>query len=243
LSKFKLLTIILTFLLMLSIVLPVLAAAYNPGVTAGQFVKYGNFVGVGPGAESFNDYDWLNLQVMDVSGKEVTFLSTSQFKNGTAISGNGTISVWNVETGTEDGVPKTQGPIIASNLNQGDPIPPYNTYTVNRTETRVYLGNSRSVNILDASGSTPDYTTTLNYVYDKASGMLLESSTQTTTQDDSSPVTTTISYNIIDTNIFEFKPSPSPSIPEFPITIISIIVLLGAVTAVIFSIKKKAIEF
>ena len=224
---------------MLSIAIPVLAVAYNPGVTAGQYVKYGNFVGVGPGAESFNEYDWLKLQVMDVSGKEVTFLSNSQFKNGTAISGNGTISVWNVEVGTEDGVPSTQGPIIAVSLNQGDSIPPSNTYSVNRTETRVYLGNSRTVNILDASISTPDYTTALNYVYDKSSGMLLESTTQTVTQDDSSPVTTAISYNIIDTNIFEATPSPSPSIPELPIAIISIIVLLGAVTAAVFLVKTK----
>ena len=238
-SKLKLLTAILAITLMLSIVLPVLAVAYNPGVTAGQYVKYGNFVGVGPGAESFNEYAWLKLQVMDVSGKEVTFLSTSQFKNGTAISGNGTISVWNVEVGTEDGVPSTQGPIIAVSLNQGDPIPPSNTYSVNRTETRVYLGNSRTVNILDASISTPDYNTTLNYVYDKSSGMLLESTTQTVTQDDSSPVTTAISYNIIDTNIFEATPSPSPSIPELPIAIISIIVLLGAVTAAVFLVKTK----
>jgi hypothetical protein len=224
---------------MLSIVLPVLAVSFNPGVTAGHYVKYGNFVGVGPGAESFNDYDWLKLQVMDVSGKAVTFLSTIQFKNGTAISGNGTISVWDVEAGTEDGAPSTQGPIIAANLNQGDPIPPFNTYSVNRTETRMYLGNSRSVNILDASISTPDYTTTLNYVYDKASGMLLESNTQTTTQDNSSPVTTTISYNIIDTNIFEVKPNPSPSIPELPIAIISMIVLLGAVSAAVFLVKTR----
>ena len=238
-SKLKLLTAILAITLMLSIVLPVLAVAYNPGVTAGQYVKYGNFVGVGPGAESFNEYAWLKLQVMDVSGKEVTFLSTSQFKNGTAISGNGTISVWNVEVGTEDGVPSTQGPIIAVSLNQGDQIPPSNTYSVNRTETRVYLGNSRTVNILDASISTPDYNTTLNYVYDKSSGMLLESTTQTVTQDDSSPVTTAISYNIIDTNIFEATPSPSPSIPELPIAIISIIVLLGAVTAAVFLVKTK----
>ncbi len=171
-SKLKLLTAILTTALLAAFVLPVLALTYSPGVATGQYVKYGNFVGIGQGVESFNDYDWLKLQVTDVSGKAVTLFSTSQFKNGTAIAGNGTTSVWNVETGTEDGVPSTQGPIIASNLNQGDPIPPPNTYAVNRTESRTYLGVSRTVNILDASLSTPDYNTTLTYVYDKASGML-----------------------------------------------------------------------
>ena len=115
-SKLKLLTAILTTALLAAFVLPVLALTYSPGVATGQYVKYGNFVGIGQGVESFNDYDWLKLQVTDVSGKAVTLLSTSQFKNGTAIAGNGTTSVWNVETGTEDGVPSTQGPIIACKL-------------------------------------------------------------------------------------------------------------------------------
>ncbi len=240
-SKLKLLTVILTTALLAAFVFPVFALTYNPGVVSGQYVKYGNFVGVGQGVESFNDYDWLKLQVTDVSGKSVTLLSTSQYKNGTAIAGNGTVSVWNIETGTQDGVPTTQGPIIAANLNQGDLIPPPNTYIVNSTESRTYLGVSRTVNILDASLSTPDYNATLTYVYDKESGMLLESTTQTTTQADPQPVTTTISYSIIETNIFGSSSNPSPSVPELPILsvgVVFIIVLIGAVVTLIV-VKKK----
>jgi hypothetical protein len=135
LFKLKLLTALLTIALLAAFVFPVLALTYNPGVATGQYVKYGNFVGIGQGVESFNDYDWLKLQVTGVSGKDVTFLSTSQFKNGTALAGNNTISVWNIETGTENGVPSTQGYIIAANLNQGDQSPPLNTYVVNSTES------------------------------------------------------------------------------------------------------------
>ncbi len=239
-SKLKLLTAILTTALLAAFVLPVLALTYSPGVATGQYVKYGNFVGIGQGVESFNDYDWLKLQVTDVSGKAVTLFSTSQFKNGTAIAGNGTTSVWNVETGTEDGVPSTQGPIIASNLNQGDPIPPPNTYAVNRTESRTYLGVSRTVNILDASLSTPDYNTTLTYVYDKASGMLLESTTQTITQAEPQPVTTTISYSLIETNIFG-STNPSPSVPELPFTAIGVVVVVVLIStfAALILFKKK----
>ena len=113
---------------------PVFALEYDPGAKSGQYVKYGNFVGTGAGVESFNDYGWSKLEVTDVSGKEITLLSTGQFKDGTAIPGNGTTEVWNIETGTQNGVPSTQGPIIAANLNQGDTIPPANTYMVNRTE-------------------------------------------------------------------------------------------------------------
>jgi hypothetical protein len=239
LSKLKLLTALLTTALLASLVFPVLALTYNPGVATGQYVKYGNFVGIGQGVESFNDYDWLKLQVTDVSGKAVTLFSTSQYKNGTAIAGNGTISVWNIETGTQDGVPSTQGPIIASKLNQGDQIPPPNTYSVNRTESRTFLGVSRTVNILDASLSTPDYNATLTYVYDKSSGMLLESSTQTTTQAQPQPVVTTISYSVIETNIFG-STNPSPSVPEFPVVLVGVvIVIMVGVLGELILFKKK----
>jgi len=239
LSKLKFLTALLSVALLAAFVFPVLALTYNPSVGTGQYVKYGNFVGVGQGVESFNDYDWLKLQVTDVSGKSVTLLSTSQYKNGTAIAGNGTVSVWNIETGTQDGVPSTQGPIIASNLNIGDQIPPPDTYAVNSTESRTYLGVSRTVNILDASLSTPSYNATLTYVYDKASGMLLESTTQTITQADPQPVVTTISYSVIETNIFS-STNPSPSVPEFPIAIVGvvIVVMIGVVAALILFKRK-----
>jgi hypothetical protein len=231
--------ILMAALIAVVLVFPASAVAYNPGVTAGQYVKYGNFVGTGPGAEQFNDYDWLKLQVTDVSGKSVTLLSTSQYKNGQPIAGNGTVNVWNVETGTEDGTPSTQGPIIAANLNQGDSIPPPNTYSVNRTETRNYLGFSRTVNVLDATLATPDYSTTLTYVYDKASGMLLESTTQTTTQSGSQSTTTTISYSVTDTNIF--NSGPSPSVPELTVLSIGAIViaLIAIVTALVFVLRKN----
>src|SRR5665647_1213422 len=177
-----LLSAIFVFVFLSALVLPVFAVSYNPGVTVGQFIKYGNFSGNGQGFEAFNDYGFLQLQITSVVGKEVTLLSTGQFKNGTASPGNGITAVWNLETGEEDGTPSTQGPIIAANLNQGDPIPPTDTYSVNQSEIRTYLGSNRVVNILNVEISTSDYNSTLTYVYDKLSGMLLESSTQTTTQ-------------------------------------------------------------
>ena len=124
-------------------------------------------------------------------------------------------------------------------MNQEDQIPPPNTYSVNRTESRTYLGVSRTVNILDASLSTPDYNATLTYVYDKASGMLLESSTQTTTQAQPQPVVTTISYSVIETNIFGTT-NPSPSVPEFPVAIVGVvIVIMIGVAGALILFKKK----
>jgi len=75
--NFKYLLIIIFATVILSaLALPVFAVDYNPGVTSGQYVKYGNFIGSGQGFETFNDYGFLQLQVISVSGKDVTLLST-----------------------------------------------------------------------------------------------------------------------------------------------------------------------
>ena len=238
LSRIAYLLLISAFLAGLA--LPAFATEYNPGVTAGQYAKYGNFVGVGPGVESFNDYDWLRLDVVSVSGKEVTLLSTGQLKNGAAILGNGTTVVWNVETGTEDGVPSTQGPIIAANLNQGDAIPPVGTYAVNRTEARTYLGVTRSVSMLNVVISTPDYNTTLTYVYDRLSGFLLEAATETMTQAQPEPITSEFSYSIMETNIFASTPnSLIVGIPLEYIIAAFVLVLMAAIAILVLRRRTK----
>ena len=219
---------------------PVFALEYNSDVKSGQYVKYGNFVGIGPGLESFNDYSWSKLEVTSISGKEITLLSTGQFKDGTAIPGNGNTEIWNIETGTQNGVPSTQGPIIAANLTQGNTIPPANTYMVNRTENRVYLGLSRSVNILGTTVSTPDYSTSLTYIYDKASGILLESSVETT-QNQPQTTTSQYSYSITETNIFASTPkTPVLDLSTvFLIIVIAVIVIISAVIIVLVSNRGK----
>jgi hypothetical protein len=242
--KYFLLTIF-GFIILNALVLPVLAVDYSPGVITGQYVKFGNFEGNGQGFEVFNDYAFLQLEVTSVSGKEVTLLSTGQFKNGTALPGNGATSVWNIETGTEDGTPSTQGPIIAANLNQGDAIPPPDTYSVNQSESRTYQGISRAVNILNVEISTPDYNTSSTYVYDKLSGMLLEYSTQTTTASQPQPVTSSAAYSVIETNIFGSTPPPtSTSTNRFTITYIIAIVIILVIALVGIAaliIKRKSL--
>jgi hypothetical protein len=219
-----------------TLVFPVFALEYNPGVKAGQYVKYGNFVGTGTGVESFNDYSWTKLEVTVVSGKEITLLSTGQLKDGTAFPGNGTKEIWNIEIGTQNGALSTQGPIIAANLNQGNAIPPANTYSVNRTENRVYLGVSRSVNILETTVSTPDYSTSLTYVYDRSSGILLASSVETTQNQPQS--TSTYSYSITETNLF--GQTSFGSLPlVFVIAVMAIIAVIVVAVGLVLSRRTK----
>jgi hypothetical protein len=234
--NFKQFTVfIFTVFLFGALAAPAFSITYTTGVSIGQYVKYGNFVGTGPGFEDFADYDSLTLQITNVAGTQVTFLSTGQYKNGTAIPGNNTVIVWDVAAGTENGNPKTQGPIIASNLDAGNSIPPPDSYTVNSTENRQYLGITRSVDILSITISTPDYNASFTYIYDKASGMLLDSSSLTTVQGESGPVTSEYSYSIIETNIF----TPGPSVPETPILFAGAIAIIVAVGAVLALRRKR----
>jgi hypothetical protein len=238
-SKFFL-SLAMAIVIVQALALPVFAAQYHPGATVGQYVKYGNFSGTGTGFETFNDYSWLKIEVVSVLGNEVTLLSTGQFKNGTTLPGNGTTDVWNIETGTDNGTPNTQGPIIAANLNQGDAIPPSNTYSVNQTVEKTYLGLTRSINILNVTVSTPDYNSSLNYVYDKLSGMLLETNSATIIIQPQL-VTSTYSYSIIETNIFGSTPTPSPKVPEFPALILRSIILsvFAVFTPLLVLLKKR----
>ena len=66
--------------ILLTTVTPIFALDYNPGVLPGQYIKYGNFIGEGPGFELFNDYDWQKIQIVETSNKEITLLFTGQFK-------------------------------------------------------------------------------------------------------------------------------------------------------------------
>ena len=235
-------SLIATFFLFVALAAPVLAVEYAPGVSVGQFAKYGNFIGIGPGEETINNTDYVKQEITAVSGTQITLFTTGQLKDSTPTSGNGTASIWNIETGTQDGVPSVQGPIIAANLNQGDPIPPPNTYSVNKTETQTFLGTSRTVNILNPTITTPDYTTSFTFVYDRTSGILLAASSITIqTQSQSTP--SEYSYIITETNIFgasQTTPSPSPSIPEYSAVALVAVAVLGTLTAIIFAKNRRS---
>jgi hypothetical protein len=65
--------------------------------------------------------------------------------------------------------------------------------------------------------------------------MLLESSSQTTVQEESGPVISEYSYIITQTNIF----APTPSIPETSFIVAAIIAMAVALSAVLLILRKK----
>ncbi len=226
-SRLKIALPLVCVLLMATSVAPVWATEYNPGVSVGQWVKYGNYVVTTP-AETVISPDWSMIEVVGVSGKEITLRITGAYMNGTAIPSEDLTC--NIETCMIDGF---QRYIIAANLNQGDKILNLAVSdTINKTETRTILGASRSVNILNFTSSYAGQNIRATYIYDKASGMQLGMEMEITIIEPA--VTYTNSYSIIDTNIFDCE-----SIPEFSSWIILPLFMITMLLAAVIY-KKKA---
>jgi hypothetical protein len=225
--------LVLTCALLMTLAVPVLAVDYNPGVSVGQWVEYGKFVLDGQGTET----NRTRVEVVAVSGKEVTLSTWTEYRNGTDETVD---KIYNVETGTVDGQPASfpGGAIIAANLNEGDAIPPVDLgYIANTTETRTYLGVSRSVNIVSYTFSGEGYTISENFTYDKASGMLLELEGETVVAE----ITQTYSQGIIDTNIFGVEPTPTPT-EGIPVEYlyVGVAVVIIVVVAAVIMLKKRS---
>ncbi len=192
--------------LAISLIVPVFAVDYNPGVTPGQYVKYGNFSTAVNGTESYNELDWTKWEVTSVSGKEVSIHLSGQNKNGSTAVEEPSL-VYNIENGNLNGYPTRYSIVVAGNLSQGDAIPPSSYGDIfNRTETRTYLGENRTVNILEATSPPALYSSNRTFVYDKISGFQLETYEKMTFDQ----ITIyTYSSIVVETNIF------GPVIPEF----------------------------
>jgi len=226
--------LVLTCVLLMTLAVPVLAVDYNPGVSVGQGAEYGNYVMDG----QETDVNWTRFGVAAVSGKEVTLTELTAYMNGTDETVD---KVYNVEAGTVDGQPAAfpGTRIIAANLNEGDALPPVDSgYIVNTTETRTYLGVSRSVNIVSYSYSGEGYTISETFVYDKASGILLEMEGETVVGD----TTQTYSHSITVTNIFEeAEPTPTPT-EGIPVEYlyVGVVVVIIVVVAAVIMLKKRS---
>jgi hypothetical protein len=190
--------------------LTMITGEYNPGVSVGDYVTYGNFVcnrEHPEGCICISDLAFKKVEVIEVSGKEVTFLYTQQFKNGSETPLNGRTETWDVEKAiwSIDTDVWTDSPlIIAANLTEGDSIQfepcPLPDYYVAETEVRTYLGVSRTVDVfyihelLDNNGELCNVT--VNVIYDQESGIRLEHELVTLAGD------LIASMSIVDTNIF-----------------------------------------
>jgi hypothetical protein len=196
----------LTFLALLMLATLAHAQTYTPGVTTGQFVKYGNFSASGFGAPAeLNQTDWMEAEVTAVNGKNVTLHVTGQFKNGTTPTPmDMTVNVQTGNTNSSEAFGVSgfgSFLLLAGNLSAGDNVVTSSseTLTINETTTRTYLGASRSVNIINFTMQQLGYGIEYFVVYDQASGVLLEANVSATI-----PYygTMQVSLSATDTNIF-----------------------------------------
>jgi hypothetical protein len=230
---------VLTCMISVGLTTPAWAVEYNPGVSVGQWVKYGNVVAWGYNVPSdFNQSDWMKLEVVAVSGKEVTLHMSGKYRNGTAAREYDILS--NVETG-ELKANASFGPepfsyLMAANLQKNDD-PPGTGLTINKAETRSYLGTNRTVNMINMTLFGAGILNSEYFVaYDRISGMLLEMNIELT-----SPIVPSqnyrMSFSVVDTNIFSSSTSAEPSID--PIYIIAAIVAIILVIVMVFLILKR----
>jgi hypothetical protein len=233
-SRLKIAFPLVCVLLLVSFVAPVWAAEYNPGVSVGQWIKYGNYVVTTP-AETVISPDWSMIEVIGVSGKEVTLRLTGAYMNGTAIPASEIIA--NIETyRITEGMFEYQNYLLAAKLNQGDKtLNVADAPTINKTETRTILGTSRSVNILNFTNSYAGQAMKSIIIYDKASGMSLGMEMEITIIEPA--VTYTNSYSIIDTNIFDCEP-----IPEFQSWMILPLFMIATLLVVILQKRKHTTQ-
>ncbi len=225
--------------LVMSTLTPAFAQGYIPGVVKGQYVKYGNFQGLGSGFESYVNNDWWKYEVTDVNDTVVTMLLTGQYKNGTAILGNGDYWVFNLEyVGVANNTGISYSPIIARNLVKNYPTTPYGTDAVNDTITSTYIGIGRTVNVLNYTKTTENSTDTLTYFYDRESGMLMEVYGKSVATQPSA-VTKEFSFSVIDTNIFGLF-APILGIPALYFYIIVVALVIAVVAIAVFSRRRRS---
>ena len=228
---------------------PVFTGEYNPGVNVGDYVTYGNFVcnvGHPSGHFCINDLAFKKMEVIAVSGKEVTFLYNEQFKNGSATWRDGLTSTWDVEKfawGIDDiyntGTDFQQ--IVAANLTDGSCIlncseSGYAAWSARNsleTDVRTYLGCDRNVVVysrLFTEGVYPAETRRRgDVVYDQLSGIRLE--TRKLAWDGTGYGDLLQGFSVVETNIFS---APNGSLSWFQNTMAGIpTVVLYATTVLI----------
>jgi hypothetical protein len=261
-SKLKI-AVAFASVLLVAFIAPVSAVEYNPGVSVGDYVKFGSWYALNlpPEYAYQGQFDFEKMEVVVVSGKEVSWRMTGQMKNGSAILGSGETYVVDVETGATNYTHSVLGPIIGANLNEGDKVQAGSiSVEVNKTEFRTYLNVSRPVNILvyevsgvgkpsGAQGASAQYTSTSTFVYDKASGMMLETENRITWFNITNPAYIVptpiwrwiISGSVTETNIF--SSSLPPQIPVGIMYAVAAVVVVAPIgTAVVVLRRRKQPE-
>jgi len=241
-KKIVLLTLVLTLLLS-AMVVTSSAQTRTVGVNVGDWIKFGDInvtwssndpnatkIWYGMDLERYNETEWGKGQIMQVSGTNVTIQYTERFKDST----EETSSVW-IDIDTGDGNATLM--IISANLNENDALytsGDYSTYLINETITRVYPDTTRETNHINMTYGPYNYTIppdtevyffySMNFYWDRATGILVEDSFEMTNQTGEYLTTWSIDFKITESSVWV--------VPEFP-SLTSILLILVVLTTAI----------
>ena len=182
------------------------------GVNAGDWVKYyvmAAFMSDDPNMQipaellQLNETEWVKNVVTDVTGTKLTFERVFHYKNGTE-----TKTVEHVDFNTGESSPDGLFMFVPTNLGKDDFVYPsmLESYWINETVRRTYMGIPRDVNHLNVSSTvvSGSQVTLLNanYYWDKITGILCDRPGSVVTFDGNYTTRFAISEMIIDTNLW-----------------------------------------
>jgi len=164
---------------------------------------------------------------------------TGEMANGSAMLNNGETFFTNVQTGATNYTHASLGPIISGDLNAGDEVSMASGSVVNTTETMTYIGVSRPVDVVVVestgmgSGGLGNVTTT--YVYDKATGMMLENSNRFVYPNSD----IYLDLSVSGTNLFSTQKGQTLTLAILlPVVVIAALVLVS-ITAIVVRRRKQ----
>lgn len=225
-------TLFSTFLL-LALVVEASATTRTVGVSVGNTFTYGITVSWSSNDTSatfpsnlvdYNNTQWGKINITAISGTNVTGQMTSHYKNGTEKTQGGWVDV---NTGNSENLTEN---VISANLAQGDSMynsSLYNTYVINNTVTRTYLGVGRQTNHLNytyPNGST-------NLYWDKTTGILVEILLESINQTSQYTTTSSVDIQITSSNVW--------TVPEFPTWTPALLILIAFTSATIIIARQR----
>jgi len=234
-SRIVLFSLISTFLLF-ALVVAASAQTRTVGVSVGNAFRYSvtvSWSSTDPNATPPSDLIEVNntqseeVNVIAISGTNVTAQITYYFKNGTET----TLGGWlDVNTGNNKNITIF---FVSANLTVGDSMynsSSANTYIINETVPRTYSGVERDTNHLNVPPSSPGTQSTDVY-WDKSTGVLVEILFEITNRTGTYTTTESESLQIISSDLW--------TVPEFPTWTSTLLTLIAITSATIVIARQK----
>lgn len=261
-SKTTVSWILLLAFLLLAMVITASAQPREVGVSEGNWFKYGDIIvswnSNDPSAtfpplywewlEGLNETEWMSCSVDVISDTNVTCQVTEHFRNGSDKIRGGWIDIDTGDTSQEtDETTDMTTMVISADLNENDTIynsVEFSSWKINDTSVRTYPDVTRDTNHLNmtmeysmSNGIDIHYYTSMNYYWDRSTGVIVEWSLESANQTGDYLTTWSALIRITESDVWV--------IPEFPAltsTLVALIVLTTATTIYKQKILKAPIH-